>query len=166
MKYLNSITTMMFLFFLSSCSTGGNHPDFEANVETVMTLFELQASESDPQAQLDLMHEDLEWQPPFFGSEPISKSQYADYSKSWQDTMEDVVYTATNYLPGVNSETGILDGSVRSYGTWTGVHSETGKSWELSSYHTFDFKDGLVVSGGDYFDAGGFIASLAPSEEE
>ena len=33
MKYLNTITIMIFLFALSSCSTGGNHPDFEANVE-------------------------------------------------------------------------------------------------------------------------------------
>ncbi len=39
-----------------------------------------------------------------------------------------------------------LDGSVRSYGKWTGVHSATGKSWELpSTYHTWDFKDGLII---------------------
>ncbi len=149
MKYLNTITIMIFLFVLSSCSTGGNHPDFEANVEKVQTFLELQGSEADPQAQLDMI-----------------QAEFGEYLIGWQDAMEDVVYTATNYLPGVNPETGVLDGSVRSYGTWTGVHSETGKSWELSSYHTWDFKDGQIVYGGDYFDAGGFLASLAPSEEE
>ena len=95
------------------------------------------------------------------GTAPIGKAEFVEYLIAWQDTMEDVVYTPTNYLPGVNAETGELDGSVRSYGTWTGVHSESGKSWELSSYHTWDFQDGLVINGGDYFDAGGFLASLS-----
>ena len=165
MKYLTTITIAIFMFVLSSCSTGGNHPDFEGNVEKVKAFLELQGSEADPQAQLDMIHEDLEWQPAFYGTGLIGKAEFGEYLIGWQDAMEDVVYTATNYLPGVNAETGILDGSVRSYGTWTGVHTETGKSWELSSYHTWDFKDGQIVYGGDYFDAGGFLASLAPSEE-
>ena len=109
----------------------------------------------------DRIHEDVQWQPAFYGTAPIGKAEFVEYLIAWQDAMEDVVYTPTNYLPGVNAETGELDGSVRSYGTWTGVHSESGKSWELSSYHTWDFQDGLVINGGDYFDAGGFLASLS-----
>jgi hypothetical protein len=35
-----------------------------------------------------------------------------------------------------------------------------------STYHTWDFKDGLIISGGDYFDAGGFLASLQEDSEE
>ena len=166
MKYLTTITLIMFMFILNSCSTAGNHPDYEANVEKVKTFLELQGNESDPQAQLDMIHEDVQWQPAFFGTARIGKAEFGEYLIAWQDSMEDVVYTSTNYLPGVNAETGLLDGSVRSYGTWTGVHSETGKSWELNSYHTWDFQDGLVFFGGDYFDAGGFLASLTPSEEE
>ena len=76
-----------------------------------------------------------------------------------QHFREDVTYQGI-WLPGVLAETGLPDGSVRSYGMWTGVHTETGKSWELSSYHTWEFKDGLIIAGGDYFDAGGLLGSL------
>ena len=149
-----------------SCSQG-NHPDYAANVETVKKQLALQGSEADHQAQLDLAHEDIQWQPAFYGSPQIGKEEYGKYLKGWQDEMEDVVYTPTNYLPGVSPDTGLPDGSVRSYGKWTGVHSSTGKSWELpSTYHTWDFKDGLIISGGDYFDAGGFLASLQENSEE
>jgi len=142
-----------------SCSQGIN-PDFDANVESVKTFLELQGTEADLQAQLNLVHKDLQWRPAFHGSPQIGKEEFGEYLKGWHDTMEDVVYTPANYLPGVLAETGLPDGSVRSYGKWTGIHSETGKSWELISYHTWDFKDGLIISGGDYFDAGGLLASL------
>lgn len=161
MKYLTNLTFIMLMFIFTSCSTGGNHPDYASNVEKIKTFLELQGSESDSQAQADMIHEDVQWQPAFYGTAPIGKAEFVEYLIAWQDAMEDVVYTPTNYLPGVNAETGELDGSVRSYGTWTGVHSESGKSWELSSYHTWDFQDGLVINGGDYFDAGGFLASLS-----
>ena len=59
--------------------------------------------------------------------------------------MEDVVYTADNWLPGVLAETGMADGSVRSYGTWSGTHTKTGKKWEVKAYHTWDFKDGQII---------------------
>ena len=38
-----------------SCSNV-QHPDFAANVESAKTLLELQGSEADLQAQLDLVH--------------------------------------------------------------------------------------------------------------
>ena len=52
------------------------------------------------------------------------------------------------------------DGSIRTYGTWTGVHTESGKEFALKSYHPMAFKDGKIVGGGDYFDFGGFMASF------
>ena len=52
------------------------------------------------------------------------------------------------------------DGAVRTYGTWTGIHTETGKEFSLSSYHAMSFKDGKIIGGGDYFDFGGFMASF------
>ncbi len=107
-----------------------------------------------------LIHEELEWQPAFHGATPIGKEDFKAYLLNWQDAMEETVYTPRNYLPGVLADTGLQDGSVRSYGKWTGVHSATGKKWELTAYHTWDFKDGKIIAGGDYFDAGGLIASL------
>jgi ketosteroid isomerase-like protein len=129
-------------------------------------MLKLQASESDFQAQLDLLHKDLLWQPVYFGSSEIGKEEFGKYLKAWQDQMEDVVYTADNWLPGVLPETGLADGSVRSYGKWSGTHTLTGKKWEMKAYHTWDFKDGLIVRGGDYFDATGLTNFLkAPTAE-
>ena len=44
-----------------SCSNI-QHPDFAVNVESAKKLLELQGTEADLQAQLDLIHEDLQWQ--------------------------------------------------------------------------------------------------------
>lgn len=162
--YMKKLLFIALISIFISCSQG-LHPDFAANVETVKKQLELQGSEADHQAQLDMAHEDIQWQPAFYGSTEVGKEEYGAYLKGWQDEMEDVVFTPRNgYLPGVLAETGVQDGSVRVYGTWAGVHSATGKSWELNSYHTWDFKEGLIISGGDYFDASGFIASLEVEE--
>jgi len=160
MKKILSITL---LGLLMACSPG-IHPDYATNLESAKKFLELQGSEADQDAQLAMMHEDVLWQPAFHGSEPIGKEALSAYLKSWQDAMEDVVYTPVNWLPGVLAETGLSDGSVRTYGKWNGVHSASGKSWEIVSYHTWDFKDGKVISGGDYMDAGGLMNSLKEIE--
>ena len=152
------------LFSVFVSCTPGMHPEYEQNTETVKAFLKLQGEETDVNAQMALIHEDLEWQPAFHGSVPIGKEDFKAYLLNWQDVMEETVYTPRNYLPGVLADTGLQDGSVRSYGKWTGVHSATGKKWELTAYHTWDFKDGKIIAGGDYFDAGGLIASLQVEE--
>ena len=160
MKKILSITL---LGLLMACSPG-IHPDYATNLETAKKFLELQGSEADNESQLAMLHEDVQWQPAFHGSEPIGREAVSTYLKSWQDAMEDVVYTPVNWLPGVLAETGLSDGSVRTYGKWNGVHSASGKSWEIVSYHTWDFKDGKVISGGDYMDSGGLMNSLKEIE--
>jgi ketosteroid isomerase-like protein len=152
------------LFSVFVSCTPGMHPEYEQNTETVKAFLKLQGEETDVNAQMALVHEELAWQPAFHGATPIGKEDFRAYLLNWQDVMEETVYTPRNYLPGVFADTGLQDGSVRSYGKWTGVHSATGKKWELTAYHTWDFKDGKIISGGDYFDAGGLIASLQVEE--
>ena len=74
-----------------SCSQG-LPPEFAKNTVTAKKMLELQASEADFQAQLDLLHEDVKWQPVFFGSTEIGKEEFGEYLKGWHDTMEGVVY--------------------------------------------------------------------------
>ena len=45
------------------------------------------------------------------------------------------------------------------------MHTATGKKWEMKAYHTWDFKDGLIISGGDYFDASGLVNYLQEEVE-
>ena len=73
---------------------------------------------------------------------------------------DNIKYKADSWLPGVDPATLLPDGSVRTYGTWTGIHTETKKPFKLTSYHSMHFKDGKIIEGGDYFDVTGFMASF------
>ena len=73
-----------------------------------------------------------------------------------------IKFDANYWLPGVNTETGKPDGSTRVYGTWTSFYALTGKETSLTSYHSFEFKDGKIIMGGDWFDLGGMMNSLTP----
>ena len=111
---MKKLLSILLVSIFMSCSQGG-HQDFAKNTATAKKMLELQGSEADFQAQLDLIHQDVKWQPVFFGATEIGKEEFGQYLKAWQDQMEDVVYTADNWLPGVLAETGMADGSVRSY---------------------------------------------------
>ena len=67
--------------------------------------------------------------------------------KMYQSMFDNIKFEADYWLPGVDPETGMRDGAVRTYGTWTGVHTETGKEFNLSSYHAMSFKDGKIIGG-------------------
>tara|TARA_B110000046_G_C12877563_1_gene348744 strand:+ start:128 stop:436 length:309 start_codon:yes stop_codon:yes gene_type:complete len=94
-----------------------------------------------------LAHPDLEWQAVLHGAVLLNKEAFGSYLKPWHDLMDDVVFTPINWLPRVSAATGLPDESVRTYGKSCGNHTETSKSWELISYHTFDFQDGLIIAG-------------------
>ena len=64
-----------------SCQQG-IHPEFEANKAAVMKFMELQGSEADLNAQLEMFHEEVLWQPAFHGSPQLNKSQIGDYLKA------------------------------------------------------------------------------------
>ena len=154
---------LLLLFFVSAMFIGCNtNPNYEKNLATAQKLFELHGEEKLDE-QLALVSKDMEIITPMYGSEPGNYDTYAAMLKGYQDTYEDIKYTATVWLPGSSPE-GKLDGSVRTYGTWTGVHAETGQAFSLTAYHTMDFTDGKISAGGDYFDVGGFFASFEAKE--
>ena len=160
-----SLLSIVFLFGIMACNQPqGNHPEFEANLEIAKKMIRLHEVE-DYNAQARLLHEDLLWQPPVYGAPQYGKAEHVEAMKTYQSLFDNMTYEAENWLPGVNAETGMLDGSVRTYGTWKGIHTATGKSFTLTAYHTMDFKEGKIVAGGDYFDFGGFMASFETPEE-
>ena len=76
------------LFSVFVSCTPGMHPEYEQNTETVKAFLKLQGEETDMNAQMALIHEDLEWQPAFHGSAPIGKEDFKAYLLNWQDVME------------------------------------------------------------------------------
>jgi len=165
MKNFLKLTFILTFLILASCNAPVNtNPNFEANVETAKKFMVAHGSD-DIATQTELIHDDLLWQPPMYGSKQYGKAEHIEAMKMYQTMFDDILYTADNWLPGVNEETGELDGSVRTYGTWTGVSAETGQAFSLTAYHTMDFTDGKISAGGDYFDVGGFFASFEESAE-
>ena len=166
MKKLFRLSLVAILFFAASCNTQvDNNPNYASNLEVAKSFMTAHGTE-DIDAQTEMLHEDLLWQPPAYGAKQYGKSEHIEALSMYQILFDNILYTADNWLPGVLAETGELDGSVRTYGTWTGTHTETGKPFSLHSYHTLDFVDGKIFAGGDYFDLGGFFTSFQDKEEE
>ena len=157
---------IMLVFLLASCSSPQQNPDFEKNVELAKNYFATFVTE-DFDATAALLSDDVEWQGCFYGTDLMNKEQAMEYSKGWHDAMENITYTAQNYLPGVDPDSGLLNGSVRTYGTWTGTNTASGKDFEISMYHYFTFnEDGKIINAGDYGDATGLIMAVAPDPAE
>ena len=130
----------MLVVVLASCSGPQQNPDFEKNVDLAKNYFATFVTE-DIDATAALISDDVEWQGCFYGSPVMNKEEAVEYSKGWHAAMENISYTAENYLPGVDPETGLLNGSVRTYGTWTGTNTASGKDFEVLMYHYFTFND-------------------------
>ena len=56
-----------------------------------------------------------------------------------------------------------LDGSVRTYGYWSGTNTASGKSFRGLWYHYLTFDDnGKIINGGDFGDATGLVMAVSP----
>ena len=150
--------TALFLFslFVIGCST---NPDYERNLANAKKLFELHGAE-DLEGQKKLVSKEIKSVLPMYGSEPVDYENYVQMLQGYHDAFEDIKYTANVWLPGTD-ENGNPNGSVRTYGNWTGVNVVTGKKLNLNGYWYFDFDaEGLIIEQGDFFDVGGMVAAV------
>ena len=140
-----------------------SNPDYEKNLATAKKLFELHGEEKIDE-QLALVSKDMKIYTQMYGvNEPGDYNAYAAMLKGYQDAFEDIVYTPQAWLPGVDTLTLKPDGSVRTYGKWTGKNSITGKELDLNGYWYFNFDDeGKVIAQGDFFDFGGMYDAVYP----
>ena len=82
--------------------------------------------------------------------------------KGYHMAFDNLKYTAEVWLPGTDT-LGSFDGSVRTYGVWTGTQTQTKKELNLKGYWYFNFDDdGKVLGQGDYFDFGGMLDAVYP----
>lgn len=140
-----------------------SNPNYEENLATAKKLFQLHEEEKIDD-QLALVSKDMKFYTPMYGSsDPVGYDAYAAMIKGYHDNYEDVKYNAQVWLPGVDTLSLKPDGSVRTYGTWTGKNSITGKEISLSGYWYFNFDtDGKIIAQGDFFDYGGMMQAVAP----
>ena len=119
------------LGFFLSCSNV-QHPDFERNLETTKQWFESFGNE-DLDFTMSFFAEEIEYQSAFYEGPIMNKEETTEYFKGWHDAMENISYEAENYLPGVDPDTGLLNGSVRTYGNWSGTSTASGKNFTKAS---------------------------------
>ena len=104
---------------------------------------------------MDFYADELEYQSAFYGGPIMNREETRAYLQGWQDAMEDITWEAENYLPGADPETGIPNGSVRTYGTWVGTHN-SGATTVSKYYSVTQFNDdGKIVTALEWFDLGG-----------
>ena len=104
----------------------------------------------------------VKWNSPAYGDTVTTKAHWKESLQYYLDNWDNIKLNNATYLPGVDSTTMELDGSVRYYGYWDAVH-KSGTPTHVSYYATYDFnKDGKVIAGSEYFDVGGLMNAVAP----
>lgn len=160
---MKNVVKLILIFtgiLLTSC---GDNPDYERNLATAQKLFALHAEEKLDE-QLALVSKDIQIETPMYGSnELLGYDTYASILKAYHDNFEDIKYNPQVWLPGVDTITLKPDGSVRTYGTWTGRNSITGKDINLKGYWYFNFDaEGKIIAQGDFFDYSGMMQAVGP----
>ncbi len=101
------------------------------------------------------------WNSPVYGDTDSTKTHWMQSLKYWTDNWDSLHLTNGNFLPGLDPVTHEINGSVRYYGRWDGVHKATGKTTQVNFYGTYEFnKDHKIISGADYFDVGGLLNAV------
>ena len=103
------------------------------------------------------------WNSPVYGDEVHTKAHWMESLKYWIDNWDSLHLVDANFLPGLDSATNTIDGSVRYYGQWDGVHKATGIHTHVQIYETYEFnKDHKIVNDAQYFDVGGLMNAVKP----
>mgnify|MGYP006094069587 CR=1 FL=1 len=153
----------LFLLSLTLCFVGclDSNPSYLENLATAKKFFALHGEEN-LEEQLNLISKEIQGEPPFYGAKMIGYDEFSAMLKGYHDAFDDIKYTPQVWLPGTDS-LGVLNGSVRTYGTWTGIQSNTKKQLNLKGYWYFGFdNNGLINAQGDFFDAGGMLDAVYP----
>ena len=97
---------------------------------------------------------------PMYGDTITTKQHWKEILSGFFADWDSLKLVNPNFLPGVDSSTHQPDGSVRYYGTWTGVH-KSGKHTSFKFYGAFDFnKDAKIINADEYFDISGVLGSV------
>lgn len=154
------LSLFMATIFVTSCMQQ-QHPDYAKNLETAKKMFALHEVE-DYDGQAALISKDIIAETSMYGSEKMGYDQFMANIKGYHMAFDNVKYTPEVWLPGCDT-LGNLNGSVRTYGVWTGTQVQTNKELSLKGYWYFGFdEDGLINAQGDFFDFGGMLNAVYP----
>ena len=155
-------------------------PDYEAYAKKVAVIeaFYQAHCDEDLAAQDAMIAEDFKWSPPDYnGNQWLGKEEFMAAIKGYHDGFENIKYTEGIVMPD-STVGGFWSGSVfpketanissnviRTYGTWTATHTESGKEIGVKFFSLASVNDeGKLVQSSDYWDVNGLAAQLAEEE--
>ena len=152
-----------------------DYPDFKKKVKTLRAFFQAHCDE-DLEAQTAMLADSLQYSPPYYnGNKWLGKEEFLAAVKGYHDNYDNIQYhegivTADSTVGGFYAgsvypkETAQSKANViRSYGTWTATHTESGQEIGVKFFNLSTFnEDGKIASFSDYFD----LSSLVPKETE
>ena len=155
-------------------------PDYDAYDKKVAVIkaFDQAHCDEDLAAQGAMIADDMKWSPPAWnGNQWLGKEEFMAALKGYHEGFENIKYTAGIDMPD-STVGGFWSGSVfpketattassviRTYGTWTATHTESGKEIGVKFFSLASVNDeGKIVQSSDYFDVNGLAAQIAAQE--
>lgn len=165
---MKKLLIVFIALFTISCQNKADLSLFNANKEIAQKYLKTYESPTDFETFKSLVSEDITHQSPQYGVGEVGYDGVIAQAQFYMNGFEDVSFNDGVWLPGVNNETLIPDGSVRVYGTWTGKSVDSGKEFSIDTYHWFEVENGKISKSGDYFDASGMVMATQadPIEED
>jgi hypothetical protein len=106
------------------------------------------------------------WISPVYGDDVHTKAHWMESLKYWTDNWDSLQLINASFLPGLDSVSHSIDGSVRYYGEWLGVHKATGIHTHVQIYETYEFNvDHKMINDAQYFDVGGLMNAVQPKKK-
>jgi len=134
---------------------------YEKNLATLKTSLAAFEKE-DIEGWASNVADSVKFHSPAYGDTVTTKAHWKEALKFYADNWNNLKLNHPNFLPGLDSSTHQIDGSVRFYGEWSGIHT-SGVATVISFYGTYDFnKDGKVTDATEFFDVGGLMNAVQP----
>jgi ketosteroid isomerase-like protein len=104
--------------------------------------------------------DNMVWNGPSYGDTVTTKAHWLEGLKYYAENWDNIKFNNATFLPGIDSASHELDGSVRCYGSWDAVH-KSGLTTHVNYYATADFnKDNKITSYSEFFDVGGLMNAV------
>jgi len=160
---MKKLLLMICLSVFFGCET--SHKDYEAN-KNIAQQWVRTFEEGNIDLWKEVVSEDLVDVAPLYGMGQVDYATSLQVAEFYVNNYSNVKFNNPVWLPGIDTANMKPDGSVRAYGVWTGESNSTGRTFSLPSYHNFDFKDGKIITTGEYFDATGMVNAVGPVDRK
>jgi hypothetical protein len=103
----------------------------------------------------------VKWHSPAYGDTIMTKAHWMELLKGLEGNWSKWHLSNALFLPGIDSTSHAMDGSVRFYGRWDGEHKASGMATKLEFYGAYEFnKDHKVKEAFEYADVGGLMNAV------